>query len=172
MMLRCTKRLLDVAKPGYVADAPASDDDWYANLLPIDGFNCLLLTHAGTLFTIFEPDVRPAQLRDIGRLAIHLIGRELAREQLPPETFGNLDPDAVLLSKTADRSIRGCMNDMASMCRHAADRAGGLPRLDNGEINSRLRRNINSPRGYQQPIDLTVQRIVQTGLPDPGQSRR
>ena len=53
-----------------------------------DGRKCLLLTHAGTLFTVFEPDVRAADLRDTGRLVTALIGRELPREHLPAETFG------------------------------------------------------------------------------------
>ncbi len=38
------------------------DEDWYANLLVLDRRKCLLLTHAGTLFTIFEPDVRASDL--------------------------------------------------------------------------------------------------------------
>jgi uncharacterized protein DUF6933 len=33
-----------------LVDAPADDDDWYANLLWLDRRKCLLITHAGTLF--------------------------------------------------------------------------------------------------------------------------
>jgi hypothetical protein len=50
------------------------------------------------------------------------------------------------------------MNDMAFLCEHAADRAGVLANADIGEINQRLRRNILSARGYQQPIGLTTRR--------------
>jgi hypothetical protein len=159
VILRCTKKLLDVIKPGPLVGEPANDEDWYGNLLWIDGRNCLLLTHAGTLFTIFEPDVRAAELRDTGLLVTGLIGRELAREGLGPGTFGALDAASVVLDKTASRTVLGCMNDMAFLCEHAVDLAGGLARADVGEINQRLRRNILSARGYQQPIELTMRRV-------------
>ena len=54
----------------------------------IEARTCLLATHADTLFTIFEPDVRAAGLRDTGRLVTRLITGELAREGLPAGTFG------------------------------------------------------------------------------------
>lgn len=46
-----------------------------------------------------------------------LISRELRREDLPPATFGSLDQKELLLAKTADRSVLGCMTDMARLCR-------------------------------------------------------
>ena len=158
MILRCTKKLLDVIKPATLAGEPGSDEDWYANLLRIGGRKCLLLTHAGTLFTIFQPDVQAAQLRDTGPLVTGLIGRELAREGLGQGTFGDLDPGSVVLGKTASRTVLGCMNDMAFSCAHAVDLAGGIASADIGDINQRLRRNILSGRGYQQPIELALQR--------------
>jgi hypothetical protein len=158
VILRCTRKLLEVIKPGALADEPGSDEDWYANLLRIGGRTCLLLAHAGTLFTIFEPGVRAAALRDTGRLVTGLIGREVAREGLVPGTFGGLDPASVVLGKTASRTVLGCMNDMAFLCEHAADLTGGLANADIGDINQRLRRNILSARGYQQPIELTMRR--------------
>jgi hypothetical protein len=127
VILRCTRKLLDVIRPGQLADAPADGDDWYAN-----------------------------RLRDTGRLVTGLITRELEREGLPAGTFGGLDPASVLLAKTASRVILGCMNDMAFMCEHGADRAGGLASLDVGDLNHGLRRNILSARDYQQPIELTA----------------
>ena len=72
VIVRCTRKLLDVIRPGQLADAPADGDDWYANLLRIDGRKCLLLTHADTLFTIFEPGVRaPRQDRQPRRPRLH-----------------------------------------------------------------------------------------------------
>jgi hypothetical protein len=62
------------------------------------------------------------------------------------------------LAKTAGRSILGCMNDMAFLCETAVGRSGGLAGTDIAELNHALRRNINSSRGYQQPIELTTQR--------------
>lgn len=159
MILRCTNKLLDVIKPQQLVVTPHGGDDWYANLLRFDGRKCLLLTHAATLFTVFEPDVRAAILRDTGRLVTELIERELLREQLPADTFGALEPEQVVIAKTADRSVLGCMNDMAFLCEIVIGRSGGLASTDIAELNQALRRNINSARGYQQPIELTAQRL-------------
>jgi len=52
------------------------------------------------------------------------------------------------LAKTADRSVLGCMNDMAFLCEIVIDQAGGLAGTDIAELNQALRRNINSARGY------------------------
>jgi hypothetical protein len=120
---------------------------------------CLLLTHAATLFTVFELDVHAAGLRDPGRLVTSLIRRELAREGLPEDTFGRLDPDEVVLARTADRSVLGCMNDMAFLCEVAVDRSAGLADTDIGDLNRALRRNINRPRGYIPPVEMAAQRV-------------
>jgi len=109
-----------------------------------------------------EADVRAADLRDPGRLVTGLISRELLREQLPADTFGRPDPADVSLAKTADRSVLGCMNDMAFMCETVTTRSGGLASTDIADLNQALRRNINSARGYQPPIELTAQRLRAT----------
>ena len=130
MILRCTRKLLDVIKPaGLAADAPDLED-WYGNLLWFDGRKCLLLTHAATLFTVFEPDVRAAGLRDTTRTVTGLIARERAREGLPADTFGDLGAAAVSVAKTADRSVLGCMNDMANYGGAIICQAGSLAATD------------------------------------------
>ena len=117
MILRCTRKLLAVLGSAVAESAPRPDpEDWYANLLWFDRRKCLLLTHSATLFTIFEADVTASGLRATRQLVTGLIGRELRREELPAGTFGDLGQQEVLLAKTADRSVLGCMNDMAFMC--------------------------------------------------------
>lgn len=159
MILRCTKKLLTVIRPQQLIDCMPDSEDWYANMLWLSGRKCLLLTHAATLFTVFEADVRAGDLRDPGRLVTGLISRELLREQLPADTFGSPSPASVSLAKTADRSVLGCMNDMAFMCEIAVTRSGGLVTTDIADLNQALRRNINSARGYQPPIELAAQRL-------------
>ncbi len=88
-----------------------------------------------------------------------LVERELRREGLPPATFGNLRPQELILAKTADRSMLGCMNDMAFLCEVAISDAGGLAHCDLGELNQALHRNINSSRGYRPPVELAAQRL-------------
>ena len=45
MILRCTKKLLDVIGARQLADRAPDGEDWYANLRWFDGRKCLLLTH-------------------------------------------------------------------------------------------------------------------------------
>ncbi len=161
MILRCTRKLLTVLGPAVAGPAPAPDPgDWYANLLRSDRRTCLLLTHSATLFTILEADVTASGLRATRQLVTGLIGRELRREELPPGTFGDLRQQEVLLAKTADRSVLGCMNDMAFRCEHAIAGAGGLARTDLAGLNRSLRRNINSARGYRPPVELAARRLA------------
>ena len=71
-----------------LAKLPPSDDDWCLNLLWLDRGKCLLLTHAGTLFSVFVADVRAAGLRPIAPYAVGAIEAELRSEVLP-ERFQN-----------------------------------------------------------------------------------
>jgi len=161
VILRCTKKLLDVIRPEQLATQEPDGNDWYANLLVLDRRKCLLLTHADTLFTIFEPDVRALDLRSTHDLVAGLIMRELVAEGLPVRTFGDLGTEELSIAKTADRSVLGCMNDMAYLCEDAVARAGSLASTDVPSLNRHLRRNINSARDYQRPIDLVLERIAQ-----------
>jgi Domain of unknown function (DUF6933) len=161
VILRCTKKLLSVMGVPVAEPAPMpGPEDWYANLLWLERRKCLLLTHSATLFTIFEPNVTAASLRAMHQLVIDLIGRELRREELPASTFGDLEQENLLLAKTADRSVLGCMNDMAFRCEHAIAETGGLARIDLAKLNMSLRLNINSARGYCPPIELTARRLI------------
>jgi hypothetical protein len=158
VVLRCTKKLLALINPARAAGpAPErSTQDWYANLLWVDRRKCLLLTRSGTLFSVFEADVHAADLRAIHSLLTRLIGRELHRENLPTTTFPTGRPDELTIAATADHSVLGCMNDMAFLCQTTIGDSGGLARTDLAALNQALRRNINSARSYQRPIDLAA----------------
>ena len=138
-----------------------SDADWYANILWLDRRKCLLLAHAGTLFAIFAPDVRKADLAPIGPLVVRLIERELHAEDLPLDCFGDLDPSAVTLAKTASRTVLGYMNEIARYCENAIADRGGLDRCDIESLNRELRRELHlsrQPPGYFVPIDLVLEK--------------
>jgi hypothetical protein len=160
MLLRCTSRLLTTiggkTKPVLNTTAPASSDDFYANLTWIEGRKCLLVTHAGTLFSIFTPDVRADDLRPIGRFVVPLIKDALNSEGLPSNTFGELVVDDVELAKTASRSVLGCMNEMAWFSEIAIMDAGSIRLLDLAQLNHELRRLILGPLGIAYPIDLAT----------------
>ena len=139
-----------------LTSAAPDDQDWYANLVWIERRKCLLLAHVGTLFSVFQPDITKVDLTPIGPFVVALIERELKMEDLPLDTFGPLSSEVVRIAKTADRSVLGCMNEMAFASRLEVNLRGGLRRCDVEGLNRRLRRDMHSPKGYARPIDLAA----------------
>lgn len=82
------------------------------------GRKCLPLTHVGTLFSGFEPDVRAAGPHGTRDAVAALISRELKRQNLPAATFGTPGQEELTIAATADRGVPGRVNDMAFPCGH------------------------------------------------------
>lgn len=139
---------------------PPTDDDWYLNLLWIDRQTCILLTHAGTLFSVFRAGVRSAYLRPIGNYLVAAIATEFHAESLPADTFSELQPDGVRLAKTASRSTLGFMNEMAFELRYLIADAGGLARCEIDVLNHGLRRTLRNRGEYVRPIELVAERLA------------
>lgn len=139
-----------------LSELPPTDDDWYLNLLWIDRQKCLLLTHAGTLFSVFRAGVRSADLRPIGKYLVEAIETELHAEHLPADAFAEFQPDSVRLAKTASRSTLGFMNEMAFELRCVIADAGGLRRCDTDVLNHGLRRTLRNRGEYVRPIELVA----------------
>lgn len=158
MILRCTKRLLDLLGPHSGSPEP-DPEDWYANLVLIEGRKCLLLTHAATLFSVFRPGVRVGDLRSMRPLVAGVIAEALAEEGLPGDAFGDLAGGELILARTADRQVLGCMNDPVGVREHSAAEAGGLAGLDVAALNRSLHRIIHAARGYEPPIGALRARI-------------
>ena len=159
MILRCTKKLLDLIefRPRDLRTAPAADDDWYANLLWLDRRKCLLLAHAGTLFSVLVPDVHKAGLLPIGRVVVGSIDRALDSENLTRGRLGNFDANSVELAATVNRAVLGYMNEMARYCNYALTAQGGFERIDFDSLNRQLRRELHLSRhapGFFVPIEL------------------
>lgn len=91
-MLRCTAKVLALLGVSEPAIGEACARDWYAHLVWIDRRKCLLVTHAGTLFPVFMPNVTAAGLRPIGPPVVSAIQAALQAEGLPADTLGNLNP--------------------------------------------------------------------------------
>jgi hypothetical protein len=64
--------------------------------------------------------------------------------------------DDVELAKTADRSVLGCMNEMAWFSELAIMDAGNIRLLDVAQLNHELRRLIFGMLGPAHPIDLAT----------------
>jgi hypothetical protein len=162
VVVRCTKKMLDLLGRQVALTEPApSDGDWYLNLLWIERQKCLLLTHSGTLFSVFRAGIRVADLRPRGDYVIEAIETELRAEQLPAGTFAQLDPADVRIAKTASRSTLGYMKEMAFELEWSIANDGGLDRTDIDELNHALRRQLCSHgRDYARPIELVNQHLA------------
>lgn len=167
-MLRCTaqlRKLLRQQAAPHVGDPTPAD--WYANVLWIRGRKCLLVTHAGTLFSVFAPNVRAGELRPLADFVAPRIARQLRAEGFGEETLGDLDATQAIIAKTADRSVLGCMNDQAFLCEHAVADSGGLDWLDLDDLHYHLQRNILSARNYVPAVELVAGWGASTPVDDP-----
>ncbi len=144
---------------------PPTEDDWYLNLLWIDRQKCTLLTHAGTLFSVFRAGVRSADLRPLGDYLVAAIEIELRAESLPTDTFSELEPESVRLAKTASRSTLGFMNEMAFELRYLIADTGGLGRCEIDALNHGLRRTLRNRGEYIRPIELVARRLTSRACP-------
>ena len=149
-----------------VDELAPSEGDWYLNLVWIERRKCLLLTHPGTLFSLFRAGVRVADLRPLGTYVVEAIATELRTEGLPAETFSRLDPADVRVAKTASRSTLGFMKEMVFELEWQIDDEGGLDRTDIIGLNHALRRMLRSHgTGYVQPIELVNRHLTLRGRP-------
>jgi hypothetical protein len=94
VVVRCTKKMLDLlsARSVIPSELPPTDDDWYLNLVWIERQKCLLLTHTGTLFSVFRTGVHVADLRPLGNYLVDAIETELRAEVFPPIRSPSLSP--------------------------------------------------------------------------------
>ena len=67
-------------------------EDRYANVFWVQRRKCLLVTHAGTLFSVFAPAVAAADLRPLGAFVAPLITHQLVAERSPPPRSGHRTP--------------------------------------------------------------------------------
>jgi hypothetical protein len=168
VVVRCTKKMLDLlgSRNVTLSEPAPSDEDWYLNLLWIERQKCLLLTHSGTLFSVFRASVHVADLRPLGDYVVEAIETELRSEGLPAETFSQLGRRDIRVAKTASRSTLGFMKEMAFELEWHIAHDGGLDRTDINELNHALRRTLRSHGGdYAQPIELVDQHLTTRGRP-------
>ena len=168
IQLRCTQKLLRLLGERPSSDTPATDDenDWYANLFWVDGRKCILFTHAESLFCFVVPDIRKADVSPIGPLFARHLEFELAIESLSTMLFGDIDPTAVRVAKTTDRSVVGSMVEFTFLCQDMVDSDGGLERTDFTALNQQLRRTPMGRRKkrFDYPIDIARRRASKPGL--------
>jgi hypothetical protein len=160
VFIRCTAKLLKLLgqRPSSLAEIEPGDDDWYVNLLWFDRRKCLLLTHSATTFSVFVPDVRKADLGQLGSLLVEAIVVALDAEGLSHQALGDLDPTNVRIAKTASRRVLGVMNDIAGHIDYALYRYGGVLDIDVITLDRGLQRTLHRHAGrYATPLELIAE---------------
>jgi hypothetical protein len=154
-----------------LAPAAPTDDDRYVNLLCLDRRKWLLMTHAGTLFSVgggrptgwLEPD------RASGRRAHPVRAWRGGSADRHPRTARSHKRWA----GEDRRSERPGLHERHGFhSNYVVGEAGGLANCDIPNLNRQLRRNINSSRGYARPHRLAAgwfrsssRTLIETSLP-------
>jgi hypothetical protein len=160
VVVRCTSKALKLLglRAADLAAVGPGDDDWYLNLLWFDRRKCLLLTHAGTVFSVFVPDVRARDLDPLGPFLVGAIGQALDAEHLPHHALGPLDPQDVSVAKTASRRVLGWMNEIAVHLDYLIPH-GRVMDIDVIGVNRQLQRTLHGHDDcYERPLDLVAAR--------------
>ncbi len=141
MVVRCTAKVLKLLglRPAALERIDPTDDDWYLNLFWLDSRKCLLLTHAGTAFSVFVPDVRKRDLEPLGPFLTSAIVQALDAEQLPHDVLGPLDPTGVKVAKTASKRVLGWMTELTFQISYQIP-PGELMDVDTISLNRHLQR--------------------------------
>ena len=161
VVVRCTAKMLALlgVRRSELADVEPVEDDWYANLLWIERRKCVLLTHAGTAFSLFVPDVRKADLARFGPWVEAQVISALDDEQQPRDVLGPIDGGELRVAATASRRVLGLMNDIAFNVEHFIRLRGGLAAIDAVELNRQLQRTLHRYHDVDaEPLDLIEQR--------------
>jgi uncharacterized protein DUF6933 len=165
-VLDCTAKLLRELDPKMVQPDPGDAElasSWCLNLIRIEGKKCLLATHEETRFAVFVPNVVRRDLRQLPALFAIALEEALVIEGIPPE--GRIDPASAVITRAdiRQRSILGCMNEIALHCRLFIEDRGGLSHCDLTD----LRRPLNDAlhKGRDGQYGTARERLAQRGGP-------
>jgi len=159
IVLRATTRAVKTLGIRPATDLDAQADEWYLNIVWIEGRKNALLMHAATTFPILVRDARAADLRPLGTWLRTTIESALASEGLAPETLGDFANSEMVVAKAIDRRVLGYMNQSTLYAEHRIDDDGGLAITDMADLNHRLRRDLHGHgKTYASAIELITGR--------------
>ena len=135
--LRCTEKLLRAMGGAYLRQAGEDTereqaDDWYANLVWLNGRKCVLFTHVGTLFPIVVFDTPASRLRDLSAIlrdsyTTALDKLEVSRARVATELLRMGHPP---LARTCNRMVLATMNDYSVDIASRVKDCGGIACTD------------------------------------------
>jgi len=150
-LIRCTQKLqekLPVVANDDVDIPPASC--WHANLIRIDHYDCLLITHDTTLFSLFVPDVTRQDFQHFTPLFGQTLFKAMRHFNFRQAQIEYMLDNSreIQLSKTNSRSVLGSMNDMKKMLDYTVYQHGKLAHVGMGEIFQLLNHTPFKAIGY------------------------
>ncbi|MCK5172150.1 MAG: hypothetical protein KAR47_02095 [Planctomycetes bacterium] len=155
LTLRCTKKLLDKMGKPPVIQAEAGVDDWYVNLFRMGRKQCIIFTHAASLYSFVVAGVRKPDLMNIKQIFILELEFQLKRDGFPHECNINLLEKFwdIQIGKTVSRSTLGSMNDMVGCAKFLVDYQGFDAETDIARINHSINTTPFKAIGYKFPIE-------------------
>jgi len=153
-LIRCTQKLQKKLPVVANDDVGISQEScWHANLIRIDHYDCLLITHDTTLFSLFVPGVTREDFQHFTQLFGQALFKtmrhfDFSQKQIEYMLDGSRE---IQTSKTNSRSVLGSMNDMKQMIDHTAFLYGGLGSMDMAEIFQVLNHTPFKAIGYNYP---------------------
>ena len=131
MILRCTRKLIKIFNLTIVEDITSDDNifsEWYANLIYIEGKKCILFTESKTLYSILLPDIKKADIIDIGEIFYNQLHKSFLHIGIKEELIIKmvLNPKEIYYTKTQSMSILGSMNEYAFQYKYYFGERGGI----------------------------------------------
>lgn len=158
-IIRCTKKLQREMglKPADLSTAEPTSllNSWHANLIYIARRKCVLFANDRTLFNFIVPDVRRADIRNLGEVFLSYLPCVLNEERLPKHIIEQIMVKSahITYGSTSSRSVLGSMNDLAFHYEFHIYNAGGV---HSAEVPSIIRQLNHMPMGalkYAFPIE-------------------
>ena len=158
-IIHCTKRLLKEIEAVPIefdrnVSALEGMGNWYANLIRIDRRKCIIFTNEKTLYTFLIPKVVKNNLKNIEHEFLTHLTFNLQSEGFGIEIIHRIQQEyrEIRYAKTANRSVLGSMNDLASLYEHRIMGSGGIDNMKILAINQETNRTPMGALKYVFPI--------------------
>jgi len=128
---------------------------WHANLIYIDRRKCILFVNDKTLFNFLAPDVRKAEITDLGKLFLSYLTCVLASENIEDSVIDKVLSEYrdLAFSGTSNKSVLGSMNDLAFHYKHLILDSGSIHSADVPDIIHKLNHMPMGAIEYKYAID-------------------
>ena len=134
MILHCTKKLIKTYDLTIIENQSSNGklEDWYANLIYIDGKKCLLLVESESLYSLLLPNFKKSDMENIESIFKNHLIKALSRINIGQDRIEEIFERSgkIQYTTTQSRSILGSMNEYAFQYKALIIDRGGLEKCD------------------------------------------